>query len=103
VKACQTKNFVTRISQRKGDPPDFWVLALFGGGAERFFVLNHNEIEKLQREANEPYLESFRRRNPGKEYDISKGVDTLSLKCIEDAGCEDCWEKIVAAVGGSKR
>jgi len=102
VKAGQTKKFLTGISQRKGDPPDFWVLVLFGDGSERFFVLRNDEIEKLQQEAIEPYLERFRKRNPGKEYDLRKGVDNLPLACVENANCENRWDKIAAAVGGAE-
>jgi hypothetical protein len=102
VKASLTEDFVTGISQRKGDPPDFWVLASFKEQSERLFVLKNDEIERLQQEANKPYLERFRKRNPGQEYDIRKGVDTLPLADVENANCEDCWDKIVAAVGGAE-
>ena len=105
VKAAQIKNFVTGIGQRKRtgyEPPAFWVLVLFNQGSERFFVLENGEIEKLQQEVNDKWLEGFRRRNAGKEFDVRNGVDNLSLAVVERANCENCWEKIVAAVGGAE-
>jgi hypothetical protein len=105
VKASQTKSFVTRYSQRKlagANPPDFWVLVHFNQGSERFFVLENGEIEKLQQEVNDKWLEGFRRRHAGNEFDVRKGVDRLSLDVVEEANCENCWPKIVAAVGGAE-
>ncbi len=104
VKASQTRKFVTRIGQRKstGNPPDFWVLVLFNQQTERFFVLKNAEIEILQDEMNGEYLKKFRSRNPGKEFDVRNGVDNLPLAAVENAHCENRWDKIVAAVAGAE-
>jgi len=93
VKASQIGRFVTRIGQRKkaGNPPNFWVLVSFKQGSERFFVLNNAEIVKLQKKRNRKYLKGH------PETDISKGVDNLPLADVKT--CENCWGKIMAALG----
>lgn len=103
MKAAQTRGWVTGIHQRKrpGKAPDIWVLVLFESECERFFVLTNEEIVGLQKEENEKWLEGYRRRHDGREYDIATGVDNLPLKAVESAGCENAWDKIVAIVGAS--
>jgi hypothetical protein len=103
VKASQTKNFLTRIGQKKVvsgyNPPQFWVLVSFGQGGERFFVLENREIERLQEQVNEEPIERFRKKNPGKEYDQRDGVDGIPVNCVEKPDYENRWDKIAAAVG----
>jgi len=77
------------------------VLVLFGQGHERFFVLKNDEIERLQQEVNEKWLEGFRKRNPGKEFDPRKGVDGLRLDFVDKRDYENRWDKIATAVGVS--
>lgn len=97
VKATQTRRWVTRISQRRTDnPPDFWVLASFEPGIDRLFVLTNQEIETLQREVNNKYLET----HPGT--DVSRGVDGLNLADVPSDQFENQWEKIIDAAGGAE-
>jgi hypothetical protein len=102
VKTTQARGFLTGINQRKnkGNGPDFWVLVLFKDGIERFFVLSNHEIEKLQKKVNDKWLEGYRNRHDGKEYDIRTGVDSLPILAIENASCENRWDKIESWLAG---
>jgi hypothetical protein len=104
VKTSQTGRFVTGISQKKRteyNPPAFWVLVLFNQGCERFFVLENENIEKLQQKVNAEYHKKFRKRHHGKKF-VGKGVYGLSLDDVENARCENRWDKIAAAVGSAE-
>jgi hypothetical protein len=107
VKASQSKSFLTGISQRKAtsgyNPPEFWVLVSFARGGERFFVLENAAIEKLQGCVNDKWLEGYRARHAGKDYDLSKGVDSLPLESVAKADFENRRDQILAAVSGGTR
>jgi len=98
VKASQSSRFVTSLYQKykteDTQAPDFWVLYSVKptetGFAERFFVLSHREIARIQGEVN----------CPGEKlsYDqiaarVSRGVDNVSLKHVE--AHRDAWSKIL--------
>jgi hypothetical protein len=104
VKTSQRRQFVTSISQKGlyDDPaaPAFWVLCQMvlgddGAFTEKFFVLSHEEICKVQATCNRTYVDSFLARR-GREPDMSKGVDNVTLKDVEEF--EDKWFKIVEAM-----
>lgn len=101
VKTSQGAQFVNRITQ-KGllkDPtaPDFWVLVQMrlnsdGSFSERFFVLSHAEICRIQELRNKKYADGYLTKN-GKQWDPKSGVDNVSVADVEPH--EDCWSKIV--------
>jgi len=107
VKTNQTLrgNFVTSITQKGlyNDPeaPDFWVLFQMqpsqdGKFKERFFILTHAEICRLQRAVNGIYSKKFFQKH-GKQPDLRKGVDNVTVADVEKSH-EDAWEKIVNRV-----
>jgi hypothetical protein len=98
VKASQSNRFVTGFYQKYKSPdlvhPTFWVLCSIraDGDAftERFFVLSHEELAKIQAERN----------HPGESLDytaraerVSKGVDNVLVGHVEQH--ENAWNKIV--------
>jgi hypothetical protein len=101
VKSSQASNFVTNITQEKltdnPSAPDFWVLVHFEWDSrseftERFFILTHSEICKVQGETNKKYLDKYRAKH-GKDYDIMTGVDEIPATNLEQF--ENQWSKIV--------
>lgn len=102
VKTGQGDRFVTRITQKNlaQDPtaPDFWVLFQLrpnhdGTFTERFFVLTHAEICKIQEKRNKVYAERYEAKH-GKRADFSTGVDNVTIPDVEKH--EDQWSKIIA-------
>ncbi len=94
VKTSQTNRFVTRITQKGLDKRpravDFWVLFQIrpdrnGTFKERFFVLSHKEICKVQKMRNRPYEK--------KGWNLSKGVDIVTVKDAEQY--EGKWSRVV--------
>jgi hypothetical protein len=98
VKASQSSRFVTSLYQKYKSKdmqaPDFWVLysvkSTDVGFAERFFVLSHRELARIQGEVN----------CPGKRFTyeqiaarVRRGVDNVSIKHVEDS--EGNWSKII--------
>ncbi len=101
VKTSQRQNFVTAITQKHlaKDPtaPDFWVLFQLrpngdGTWTERFFVLAHAQICRIQKERNRKYGVRFRQTH-GTRPDLSRGVDNVRVQDV--TGYEDHWSKIV--------
>ncbi len=94
VKASQSTRFVTGFYQKYGDKtlphPDFWVLCYFSDERDRFFVLDHNELAKVQGLRN-----SRGKELPHEEYATSaaKGVDNVLLRDVELF--EGQWQKIL--------
>lgn len=98
VKTSQRNNFVTSITQKGLDKksaanPDLWVLCQIkqerdGSYTERFFVLSHKEICKIQNKRNIAYAQKT-----GKPHDPAKGVDNVVLSDVEPY--EGQWSKIV--------
>ena len=108
VKTNQTSkgDFVTGITQKglfdSPDAPDFWVLFQIrpkedGEFKERFFVLTHKEICKIQAAVNQVYSDGYVKRK-GRQPDLSKGVDNVTVADVEKH--EDEWDKIVSCVLG---
>jgi hypothetical protein len=98
VKASQSSRFVTSLYQKykteDTQAPDFWVLYSVKptdtGFAERFFVMSHRELARIQGEVNCPgeglsYAQIAER--------VARGVDNVPLKKVELH--EDAWDKIV--------
>jgi hypothetical protein len=105
VKTSQRGNFVTSITQKclAEDPaaPDFWVLFQIQPTAssrysERFFVLTHKELCKVQSARNAAYSVKYRSRH-GKDPDLSKGVDNVTVADVKQF--EDAWSKIIDRMG----
>ena len=91
VKTSQGNKFVTGIAQKGfldygSDAADFWVLFQIlpdqNGMFEHFFVLGHQEICTEQKERNKPYAEKYFASH-GKPFDISTGVDNLTVADIK--------------------
>jgi hypothetical protein len=117
VKTSQKNNFVTSLSQkcRDDDPntdgfwdrrakddesPDFWVLFQIKVGKddsfeERFFVLEHEELCKVQAVRNQAYAVNYLARH-GKQPNFSKGVDNVDVKDVEQH--LNAWKKIADAL-----
>lgn len=102
VKTSQLGRFVTSITQKglAKDPtaPDFWVLVDLRGSpdgtfSERFFVLQHSEICRIQALANRRHNDRYKAKH-GQSYDFSRGVDNLSVNDVQQH--EDQWSKILA-------
>jgi hypothetical protein len=98
VKTSQTDRFVTRITQKglnkRPRAVDFWVLFQIqrdrnGTFKERFLVLSHKEICKVQKMRN--------RAAEKKGWNLSKGVDYVTVKDVEPY--EDKWSRIVEGLG----
>lgn len=98
VKTSRAAKFVTRLAQRgfnNPDSPNFWVLVKISeNGSIRFFVLSHSEICEIQKAGNAEYARKHLARH-GEPYDISKGVDNVTLASVENY--EDKWFKILDA------
>ena len=98
VKASQSSRFVTSLYQKyktqDAQSPDFWVLYSVRptdtGFAERFFVLSHRELARIQGEVNCPG-EMLSHEQIAAQ--VSRGVDNVSLKHVESH--EDAWTKIL--------
>ena len=98
VKASQSSRFVTSIYQKykteDTQAPDFWVLysvkPIDSGFAERFFVLSHREIARIQGEVNCPGEKLSHEQIAAR---VIRGVDNVSLKHLESH--EDAWNKIL--------
>ena len=94
VKASNSDRFVTGFYQKYEEEtkehPDFWVLYSFKSNRdERFYVLSHAELAKIQGERN----------YPGKSMTwaehalaVQKGVDNVLAKDL--TAHESAWEKI---------
>jgi len=104
VKTTQRMNFVTGITQKglEKEPtaPDFWVLFQLrpnrdGTFADRFFVLSHAEICKIQKKRNAVYAKSYKARH-GHGPNLSAGVDNVRLADVERH--EQQWSKIIVRV-----
>jgi hypothetical protein len=102
VKTSQGNRFVTSITQKglADDPnaPDFWVLVHIQRRAadefcERFFVLTHREICRIQSARNRRYAQRHRRRHKTAP-DFSRGVDNVVLADVVQH--ENAWSKVVA-------
>ena len=98
VKASQSSRFVTSLYQkyksRTAQSPDFWVLYSVrptkSGFAERFFVLTHGELAKIQGEVNCPGEKLSHEQIAER---VARGVDNVSLKHVETH--ENAWSKIL--------
>jgi|688.fasta_scaffold605165_1 hypothetical protein len=98
VKASQSSRFVTGLYQkyksRDAQSPDFWVLysvrPIESGFAERFFVLTHKELAKIQGEVNCPGEKLSHEQIAAR---VIRGVDNVSLKHVETH--ENAWHKIL--------
>jgi hypothetical protein len=98
VKASQSSRFVTSLYQKykteDTQAPDFWVLYSVKptdtGFAERFFVLSHRELARIQGEVNCPGEKLSHEQIAER---VSRGVDNVSLKHVESQ--EDAWTKIL--------
>jgi len=108
VKTTQRARFVTRIGQKKlaRDPtaPDFWVLVQVrqnrdGSFADRFFVLTHREICKIQARRNRAYAKEYRTKHGG-DPDFSAGVDNVTVADVAEH--EDQWRKISVRFRGAR-
>lgn len=106
VKTSQQDKFVTSITQKglanDPDAPDFWVLFQIQPGEdatfkERFFVLAHEEICRVQKARNDAYAKKYFARH-GKQPDLSTGVDNVTIADVEQF--EDQWSKIIERLGG---
>jgi len=101
VKTSQRTNFVTRITQKRltRDPtaPDFWVLFQIqprrdGSFGERFFVLTHREICRIQAKRNRKYAARYMAKHR-KRPDPLVGVDNVKVADVTQH--EDQWAKII--------
>jgi hypothetical protein len=98
VKASQSSRFVTSLYQKyktqDAQSPDFWVLYSVRptdtGFAERFFVLSHRELARIQGEVNCPGEKLSHEQIAAR---VSRGVDNVSLKHVESH--ENAWSKIL--------
>jgi hypothetical protein len=98
VKASQSNRFVTSLYQKYKSPdaqsPDFWVLYSVRptetGFAEKFFVLTHEELARIQGEVNCPGEKLSHEQIAAR---VARGVDNVSLKKIESH--ENAWSKIL--------
>ena len=105
VKTSQQGNFVTKLTQKGSADdrrtPDFWVLCQIKAGdyssfRERFFILTHKEISRIQAKRNKIYGAKYLARH-GSEFDFSKGIDNVKLADVE--AFEDGWDKILVRLG----
>lgn len=93
VKTSRSNKFVTGYYPKYTDPsalhPDIWVLYLPNlsekSNGDRFFILTHEEVGKLQLEVN-----------GGNKTEKGKGCDNIPLKQFKgiEADFEDRWGKI---------
>ena len=98
VKASQSSRFVTSLYQKykrqDAQSPDFWVLYSVKptdtGFAERFFVLSHRELARIQGEVNCPGEQLSHEQIAAR---VSRGVDNVPLKMVERH--ENTWNKIL--------
>ena len=103
VKTTESNRFVTnfyqKFNQRGGEHPDFWVLCKITNNIDRFFVLSHDEMEKVQ----------LKRNFPGQELNWEeassqclKGVDNVLIDHINGNEFEKRWDKIQLFINGIK-
>ncbi len=102
VKTSQRNRFVTGIGQKRNyqvdlTAPDFWVmfqLKVDGDTSysERFFVLTHAEICRIQRIVNTKYAKKYRTKYD-RDPDVAKNVDSVSVTDVEEH--EGKWSKII--------
>ena len=106
VKTGQGSRFVTGITQKRlergASAPDFWVLFQLrpnqgGTFTERFFVLTHREICRVQRKRNTEYAKRYQAKH-GRQPDFSKGVDNVTVPDVEEY--EDQWSQIEESLQG---
>ena len=107
VKTAQINRFVTNITRRgldkdHPDAPDFWVLFQILPDQnetfkERFFVLTHREICKVQKGVSQAWEKGYFERH-GKQFDRTKGVDGVNVAHVEQF--ENHWAKIIDQFGG---
>ena len=71
-----------------------------GGFSERFFILTHEEICRVQAGRNQAYAERYFQRH-GKPYDVASGVDNVTVADVEKY--EDHWSKIADQLGRGER
>ncbi len=111
VKTSQQKNFVTsfynKYKNAEQEHPDFWVLLQVKVDAdynfsERFFILSHTELAKIQAKRNRAYrlkhgdITENQKLTWEQHYQLSqKGVDNVLLTDVEKH--ENKWDKIVKA------
>ncbi len=104
VKTSQHGRFVTGIAQKgletSPHAPDFWVLCDIKAGdngafAERFFILDHAAICRIQKARNQKYADKYTVRH-GKAPDPKGGVDNVVIADVERY--EDQWANIVKRV-----
>lgn len=104
VKTSQHGRFVTGISQKglekSPHAPDFWVLCNVKAGdnevfIERFFVLDHATICKIQKARNQRYADKYSAKH-GKAPDLMRGVDNVIVTDVEKF--EDQWASITKLV-----
>ena len=104
VKTSQHGRFVTGITQKDLETslhaPDFWVLCNIKAGdngtfAERFFILNHATICRIQKARNQKYADKYTTKH-GKVPDPKGGVDNVIISDVEKY--EDQWARIVKRV-----
>lgn len=93
VKSTESNRFVTSFFQKYKTKetyhPDFWVLIKLSKEEDRFFVLSHEEMAKVQSIRNMGDIEFDWDNNASF---ASKGVDNVLLKHIEEY--ENQWNKI---------
>jgi len=99
VKTSQLGRFVTGITQKglaeDSTAPDFWVLFDLRGGpdgtfSERFFVLRHSEMCRIQASINRRHNDRYKAKH-GHSYDVSRGVDNVSVNDVQQH--EGQWSK----------
>jgi hypothetical protein len=104
VKTSQHGRFVTGIAQKDLETspyaPDFWVLCDIkaddsGTFAERFFILDHATICRIQKARNQKYADKYISKH-GKAPDPKGGVDNVIINDVEKY--EDQWTRIVKRV-----
>jgi len=109
VKASQKRHFVTamhkKYSGNSAPRPDFWVLCSItrsgeGAFSDRFFVLSHRELARIQRARTRRYRRRYRERH-GRDFDQSRGVDRVGIDDVKEH--EGAWGKIGAAIEASQR
>ena len=102
VKTTQKKQFVTGISQKglASDPaaPHFWVLFQLTSECERFFVLTHEEICRVQERRNRAYAERYRAKHGTSPY-LKAGVDNVTVEDVTPY--EGQWQKILEKLGAT--
>jgi len=105
VKTSQKAKFVTNLGKKDLETtPDFWVLCQILKVSheqfdERFFILTHLEICKIQAERSSKYCESYLKKN-GKPFDPKNGVDSVRINDVAEH--EGRWDKIITRIAQAK-